>query len=160
MTSWWIHGLVAGTLLAAATGCNGGALQLRESRCPESVGEFPPDGCARLRGILVPPAGHFPREFVVAVDSADAGSQSWFVAPPTGVPEDGYFELLVVQVRPLGSPPVSPKTIRTIDVRVYRTAAEARDRAPPRLAQPVAMSFGRWGQAVDYTEVILRLPDQ
>jgi hypothetical protein len=157
MGLWSIQGFVAGTLLATATGCNVGALELQEIRCPEPVGEFPPDGCAWLRGTLVPPVGPVASEFVVAVDTTDAESQSWFVAPPTGVPENGRLELLVVQVRPLGSPPVPPRATRTIDVRVYRTAAEARDRVPPRLAHPVAMVFGRWGQAVDYTDLVLHV---
>jgi hypothetical protein len=159
MAVWRFRGFVAALSLAAAMGCDPATLQLEEVRCPEAVGEFPPDGCARLRGTLIPPVGQAASGFVLAVDTTDAESESWFVASPARVPENGRFELLVVQVRPLGSPPVPARTIRTIDVRVYRNAAEARDRTPPRLADPVAMVFGRWGEVVTYTDVVLRVPD-
>jgi hypothetical protein len=96
---------------------------------------------------------------VLAVDTVDGESESWFVAPPAQIQADGHFELLVVQVRPLGSPPVPPRTIRSLEVRVYRNAQEARDRTTPRLAHLVPMVFGRWGGPVEYTDVVLRLPD-
>jgi hypothetical protein len=121
--------------------------------CLPTDSEFPPSACAELVGRLLVADGGHRNELFVVVDTLDEASGSWFVAAPTRVSPDGRFELLVVEIRELGSRPVSDRVKRTLELRVHRSDYEARSHQNVLYAQPIPMVFTPWGQLVDPTHV-------
>lgn len=137
-------------------GCGGATTSEPEAEyrpCLHNGSEFPPSACAQLVGTLRVPAGQRADTFVVIVDTADAASLSWYIGPPSSVRADGHFEILVVQVEPLGAPPPRDRHVRTLELRVHRTADQARTRTNVLSRHLVTMVFTPWGQLVEPTGV-------
>lgn len=126
--------------------------------CLPNGSEFPPDGCALVLGTLNRSPSEAGHPFVLAVDTVDLESRSWFVAAPQPVNADGTFRLLVAQLRPLGSPAVPARMIRVLDIRVYESLDDARNKRRPRAVIPTAMFVTPWGVLVEPSQTTLTVP--
>ncbi len=145
-------------LFLTLLGCRGSTpAEVESLSCPPVTGEFPPDGCARVQGTLEVVAPSSPSQYFVAVDTTDPITRQWFSAAAQRVAADGRFALLVIQLSPLGSLPVTEPSVRTLEIRVFQESDDFRRRENARSATLVPMNFGRWGGVVTNTPATLRL---